>query len=84
MEEYEEENNPIVAFIKEYGEESIVNESTSDVYRLYTVFCAENSMTPMSNIVFSKQLNKRLNTEVVIRNVRGKTIRIFTKGQVQE
>jgi putative DNA primase/helicase len=80
LDEYEEENNPIIAFLKEYGEDAIINEAASEVYRLYTVFCAENSMTPMSNIVFSKQINKRLNTEVAIRKVQGKTTRIFVKG----
>jgi len=77
--EYEEENNPIVAFLAEYGEEYIVNESVGDVYRMYTVFCAENSMQPMSNIVFSKQLNKRLNTETVVKKINGKAVRIFMK-----
>lgn len=79
LEEYEEENNPIVAFLKEYGEENIVRESVGDVYRLYTVFCAENNMQPMSNIVFSKQINKRLRTEVVLKKIRGKVVRIFMK-----
>lgn len=79
VEEYEEENNPIVAFLKEYGEENIVREPVGDVYRLYTVFCSENNMQPMSNIVFSKQINKRLRTEVVVQKIRGKATRIFIK-----
>lgn len=77
--EYEEENNPIVAFLAEYSEEYIVNESVSDVYRMYTVFCAENSMQPMSNIVFSKQLNKRLNTQSVVKKINGKNTRVFIR-----
>lgn len=78
--EYEEENNPIIAFLGQYGEDYIVNEATSDVYRLYTVFCAENSMTPMSNIVFSKQINKRLNTEVSVKKINGKSVKVFIRG----
>lgn len=79
--EYEEENNPIIAFLGQYGEDYIVNEATSDVYRLYTVFCAENSMTPMSNIVFSKQINKRLNTEVSVKKINGKSVKVFIRGE---
>lgn len=81
IEEYEEENNPIVAFLKEYGEDYIINEATSDVYRMYTTFCAENSMQPMSNIVFSKQLNKRLNLETILKKINGKPTRVFVKAE---
>ncbi len=77
--DYEQENNPIVAFLAEYDENDIINESTSDVYRMYLTFCAENAMQPMSNIVFSKQLNKRLNTETVVKKINGKSTRIFVK-----
>ena len=57
----------------------IENEPTADVYKRYQVFCAENSMQPMSNIVFSKQINKRLGFEVVITKLKGKSTRIFVK-----
>lgn len=81
IDEYEEENNPILAFISEYGEDAIINEPTNEVYRRYTVFCAENSMNPMSNIVFSKQLNKRLNLEVVQRRIGNQVKRLFVKSE---
>lgn len=81
VKEYEEENNPIIAFLSQYGRDYITNEPTSDVYRLYTVFCAENSMQPMSNIVFSKQINKRLNMEVVVKKINGKSVKIFVEAE---
>ena len=65
LNEYEEENNPIIAFIADCGVDAIENEPTNEVYKRYQVFCAENSMQPMSNIVFSKQINKRLGFTVV-------------------
>ena len=80
IEEYEEENNPISAFLKVYDDEYIINESTSDVYRMYTLFCNDNGMNPMSNIVFSKQLNKRLGTETIVKKINGKPVRVFVKG----
>lgn len=78
---YEEENNPIVAFLAECDiETEILNEPTNDVYKRYTVFCAENSMTPMSNIVFSKQLCKRLHLVAKQRKINGKNRRVLEKA----
>lgn len=77
--EYEEENNPILAFINDTGVDMIENEPTADVYKRYQVFSADNAMQPMSNIVFSKQINKRLGFETVVTKVGGKSIRIFRK-----
>lgn len=79
LNEYEEENNPIIAFIADCGVDMIENEPTNDVYKRYQVFCADNSMTPMSNIVFSKQINKRLDLEVVITKINGQTRRMFRR-----
>lgn len=80
VDEYEEENNPILAFISDCGVEMIENEPTNEVYKRYQVFCADNSMTPMSNIVFSKQINKRLGLEVSVVKLNGQTRRIFKKN----
>lgn len=79
VEEYENENNPIKAFIDDQGIEMIEDEPTADVYKRYQVFCAENSMQPMSNIVFSKQINKRLGLETVTTKINKKSIRVFRK-----
>lgn len=79
LNEYEEENNPIIAFIADTGIDMIENEPTNEVYKRYQVFCADNAMTPMSNIIFSKQINKRLGLEVNVVKLNGKTRRIFRK-----
>ena len=77
LDEYEEENNPILAFINDTGVDRIENEPTADVYKRYQVFCADNSMQPMSNIVFSKQINKRLGFRVIQKKVNNKNCKIF-------
>ena len=79
LDEYEEENNPIIAFIRDTGVDMIENQPTNEVYKRYQVFCADNSMQPMSNIVFSKQINKRLGFETAVAKVSGKSIRTFRK-----
>jgi putative DNA primase/helicase len=77
--EYEEENNPIVAFIRDSDPEEIFNQPTSEVYRRYQVFCTDAAMQPMSKIVFSKQMVKRLKLEVVQQKIGKKNCRIFMK-----
>lgn len=79
IDEYENENNPIKAFIDECGVEMIENEPTCDVYSRYQVFCADGGMQPMSKGVFSKQINKRLGFETSVTRVGDKLIRIFRK-----
>lgn len=79
LEEYEENNNPILLFFKD--EPKIENEPTSKVYRQYTEFCLANSFTPMSNIEFSKQVKKRFDFEIVNRTYKGKKYRIFVRKE---
>lgn len=78
--EYEENNNPIISFFNEIDEEEILNEPTSNVYRRYTVFCTENNFTPMSNIEFTKQVNKFYDLETTRSRIEGKQFRIFIKN----
>jgi putative DNA primase/helicase len=79
LKDYEEENNPIAAFIIDQGVEMIENQPTNEVYKRYQVFCADNSLTPMSNIVFSKQINKRLGITVKQVRIGGQVRRLFMK-----
>lgn len=79
LEEYEENNNPILLFFKD--EPKIENEPTSEVYRQYNEFCLANSFTPMSNIEFSKQVKKRFNFDIANKTIRGRKYRIFIKKE---
>lgn len=79
LEEYEENNNPILLFFKD--EPKIENEPTSHVYKKYSEFCLANSFTPMSNIEFSKQIKKRYNMNIVPKSIKGKKYRIFVKKE---
>ena len=78
--EYEEENNPIIAFINEVGSDAIINQPTNDVYLRYSVFCSQNQLQVLSKIVFSKQINKRLNTVTMSRRINGEILRVFSEG----
>lgn len=80
LDEYEESNNPVLGFIRECESEEfqIENNPTSNVYKRYNEYCIANNLNPMSNIEFSKQINKLLNYQVVNKKINGKKYRIFT------
>ena len=81
MDEYEESNNPIIGFFKECEDENfqIKNEPTNKVYKRYQEYCIANSLQSMSNIEFSKQVNRLLKMKVIDRKIDGKKYRIFVK-----
>lgn len=76
LQEYEENNNPILLFFKEPL--IIENQPTRLIYRRYMEFCSENNFTPLSNIEFSKQVKKRFAVEITHKKINGKTHRVFT------
>lgn len=78
LEEYREENNPLVGFLKEWGD-CIENESTLEVFRRYQIYCQENNQTPMSRVVFTKVVNKMVGFTTVLKKIAGKPTRIFIK-----
>ena len=77
--EYEEENNPIIAFINEVGADAIINQPTNDVYLRYSTFCSQSQLQALSKIAFSKVINKKLGTNTVSRRINSAVIRIFAE-----
>lgn len=59
LDEYEENNNPIIGFINEVGADWIANEATKTVYRRYKEYCIANNFQALSAIEFSRQVCKR-------------------------
>lgn len=84
LEEYEESNNPILGFIKEIeldDEFKIENELTKNVYQKYQEYCVVSNLQPMSHVEFSRQINRILNMETIVKKIGKKTHRIFvSKG----
>lgn len=77
LEEYEENNNPILLFFKE--DVKIEDEVTAVVYQSYKEFCISNSFTPISHIEFSKQVKKHFNMEIKNKTIKGRKYRIFVR-----
>lgn len=81
LEEYEENNNPILLFFKEIEEDEILNNPTKDAYKKYTEFCVSNSFQPMSNVEFSKQVKKHYDIDTTLKKIKGKPYRIFVRKE---
>ena len=79
LDEYEESNNPIIAFLKDVELSELENEPTSDVYRRYNLFCTENSLQAMSTIAFTKQLCRRCGFTLTRKRVDGEIKRVYEK-----
>ena len=79
--EYEENNNPILLFFKEVEIDEIENNTTKNVYAKYNEFCMANNFTPLSNVEFSRKVNKQFDFETAIKSIKGKKFRVFVKKE---
>lgn len=82
--EYNELNNPILAFFKERPPEEIENQPTNEVYMWYQEFCLSNHFQPMSRIEFSRQVVKRFDFSITDKKISGKKYRIFVRKEDDE
>ena len=80
LDEYNEQNNPIVGFFKELDlEVDVVNQPTKDVYTRYKLYCNESGFNPMSAGEFTKWVKKELNMDNPTIRVNGKVVRVFRR-----
>lgn len=82
LKEYEESNNPVIGFFREAENDDIKieDEVTSVVYRRYNEWCLSNSLQPLSNGEFSKQVKKHFGFKIADRKISGKKYRLFVRG----
>ena len=80
LDEYEQNNNPIIGFIQEVGLNGIVNEATNTVYRRYKEYCIANNFQALSAIEFSRQICKRCGFVTDAKYIKGKKTRVFVEG----
>lgn len=78
MDEYEENNNPLLLFLKE-EEPEVENQTTSSIYKAYKAFCIANGFQSISNVEFTKQINRRFKMNSVVKKIDGKTVRVFVR-----
>ena len=80
IDDYNEQNNPIVGFFKELDVDTDVNnQPTKDVYTRYKLYCSDNGFTPLSAIEFTKYIKKELEMDVKVIKLNGKSCRIYRR-----
>ena len=80
LDAYDKDNNPIMYFFEDLDFDLDIDcQPTNEVYNKYREFCLENNLQSMSNIEFTKAINREYDTTVVRKRVDGKLRRIFTK-----
>lgn len=79
LDEYEQNNNPIIGFIQEVGLDGIVNEATNTVYRRYKEYCIANNFQALSAIEFSRQICKRCGFVTGTKYIKGRKTRVFVE-----
>ena len=82
LDEFEESNNPILGFFRECENEdfAIENEPTNKVYKRYQEYCIANTLTPLSNGEFSKQVKRNFDFVIIDKTIQRKKYRLFVKG----
>lgn len=79
LKEYEENNNPVLTFFNEHTAEEMLNDSTKSVYQKYKSYCYANGLQAVSNIEFTKQVNKHYGLNTKYSKIDGKTVRVFVE-----
>ena len=82
LDEYEEDNNPILGFFRECEDEDfqIEDNSTDLVYSRYQEYCLANNLQAMSKTAFSKQISRNLHLHTEVRRVGKKATRVYVAG----
>ena len=83
LDEYEEDNNPILGFFKECEDEDFhIEDNTTDlVYSRYQEYCLANNLQAMSKTAFSRQIARNLHLHTEVRRIGKKTARHLKKRQ---
>lgn len=75
--EYEESNNPVVGFINENDDYSIIGKTTSEVYQKYQEYCLANNHKVPSKGEVTKQFKRLYNADTTSKRIEDKIYRIF-------
>ena len=79
MHNFERDNNPVILFVEEFGEENIVNNEVKKVFQQYDIFCYQNGFNKMALQTFSKEVIRLLGVESKVVRANGKRPRVFVK-----
>lgn len=75
--DYEHLNNPITTFLEELEDTRLLHQPIKDVYRLYTLFCSENSYQALSALEFQRQVKEIKNVNIRTIEFNGKRTKVY-------
>ena len=79
IKEYTEYNNPILLFLAETEAEDIINQETRLVHSQYELFCNDNGFQSMGLATFTKEINRQIDCQSILKRINGKRVRVFVK-----
>lgn len=79
LQQFNENNNPILLFFSEISVDEVVNHTTKDVYLRYDYWCGENGVKPYGAIQFGQHLTKHFNLTTKVKHIDGKSQRIYVE-----
>lgn len=77
LDDFEENNNPVIAFFNENDELEVENQTTESIFKLYQGFCISNNYMALTKREFTKQVRRVFNVDVKVCRVDGKSQRVF-------
>lgn len=75
--DYEHINNPITTFLEELEDTQWLHQPIKDVYRLYTLFCADNSYQALSALEFQRQIKEYKKVNIRTVEFKGKKTKVY-------
>ena len=64
LDSYNEMNNPLIGFLKDYQREDILNNTTNAIYEKYLSYCQSNGLSNMASMTLTKKICKLYNLKV--------------------
>lgn len=78
LDDFEENNNPVIAFFNENEDLEVENQTTDSIFQMYQSFCLTNNYKERTKREFSKEVMRVFNVETKVCRVNGKPQRVFT------
>lgn len=79
MDAYKLNNDSVLGFLQDYGEDQIENQAVSSIYSAYELFCSNNGLKPTTQIMMTKKIKTHLNLDVKRSRVNGKLHSVYVK-----
>lgn len=79
LKQYEESNNPLLAYLNE-EEPKLINETVTSCYGAYSTWCFTNGYKNVSQRNFTHEIKERFNFETKQRKINSVPVRFFIKG----